>query len=370
MAGEEVATSAAVSAERRARVRRRLADEGFAGLLVTALSNIRYLSGFTGSAGVLVVGYDECDDVFLTDFRYRDQAGDEVDPALEVRIVSKGPVAAAREALKEVGLAPVAFERDHVTVGQWETWREEDGPELLGVEGWVEELRAVKSDEEVAAISLAADVAGAALEEILPLVRPGAVERELALELDRRLVLAGAERPAFETIVASGPRTALPHARPSDRRIAPGDAVLFDFGAVVEGYHSDITRTVALGEPSEEIARVYRIVHEAQRVALEGLRGGLPGRRADALARDVIEEAGYGEAFGHSLGHGIGLEVHEAPRLSRREERELPVGAVVTVEPGVYISGVGGVRIEDDVVLEPHGVRVLTKPAPASLLVL
>jgi len=368
--GEIAASGAAASAERRTRIRHRLADEGFAALLVTALPDVRYLSGFTGSSGVLVVGADERDDVFLTDFRYRDQAGDEIDPALEVRIVSKGPLAGAREALGEAGLAPVAFERDHVTVGEWESWREEEGPELRGVEGWVAELRAVKSADEVAAISRAADVAGAAFEEFLPLVRAGAVERELALELDRQLVLAGAERPAFETIVASGPRAALPHARPSDRRIAPDDVVLFDFGAVVDGYHSDITRTVALGEPPEEIARVYRIVHEAQRVALEGLRGGLPGRQADALARDVIEEAGYGEAFGHSLGHGIGLEVHEAPRLSRLEERELPVGAVVTVEPGVYISGVGGVRIEDDVVLEPHGVRVLTKPAPASMLVL
>lgn len=330
---------------------------------------MRYLSGFTGSAGALVVGADG-DDVFLTDFRYRDQVADELDSAVDVHIVSSALMTAARETVDEAGLAPVAFERARVSVAEWETWREEEGPELRGTEKWVETLRMAKSPGEIAAIERAVAIAEAAFEDVLGLVRPGAVERELAAELDHRLVVGGSERPAFETIVASGPRTALPHARPSARRIEPGDVVLFDFGAVVDGYHSDMTRTVSVGQSDEELARIYEVVHGAQRAAIEGLRPGLSSEEADALGRDPIEEAGYGDAFGHSLGHGLGLEVHEGPRLSSKGSDELAVGSVVTVEPGVYIAQLGGVRIEDDVVLEPEGARVLTTPAPASLVIL
>lgn len=357
-------------AERRTALRHRMSETGAAGFLVVSLPNIRYLTGFTGSAAVLIMSAERPDRL-LTNFLYQTQASEEVDTAVEIVITTDPLLVAARSGQGwEGATGRLLFEGAHMAVADREAWREGEGPELDSVTGWVEELRAVKTHGEQAAIRRAAAVANAAFQDILAEVRPGAIDRALASRLDFLLVAHGAERPAFETIVAFGERSALPHARPGSRVLQRGEIILFDFGAVIEGYASDVSRTVCCGEPDPRLHEIYRIVLEAQRSALEGLRAGLTGRAADALARDPIEAAGYGEAFGHSLGHGIGLEVHEEPRLGRRSDEELRVGMVVTVEPGIYIQGLGGVRIEDDVVVGSNTVEVLTGAPGNELAVL
>lgn len=327
-------------------------------LLVGSPHNRRYLTGFSGSAGWALVTPEAA--VLLVDFRYVDQARAEA-PAFEVVEASPDPLQQLGRVLERLGVLRVGCERDHVTLGQLERLRERaPGVEWLPVAGVVERLRAVKDEEELAAIRRAAGVAERAFREVLAEVRPGIAERDLAAELEYRMRRAGADGPAFDTIVASGPRSALPHGRAGERRLAPGDFVTFDFGARVDGYCSDCTRTVVLGRADEEQRRVYGLVRHAQEAALAAVRAGVRGREVDAAARGVIEAAGMGERFGHGTGHGVGLEVHEAPRLGRASEDVLAPGMVVTVEPGVYISGWGGVRIEDLVVVREDGAEVLT----------
>lgn len=367
MARATLAASASPTARRDA-VRSRLAEVDAEALLVCSLPNIRYLSGFTGSAAVLIVR-GEPPDLFLTDFRYREQAAEEGDAGVEIVSAHEKPTVRAREILDERGVRRIAFERQHMSVAEWEAWRG-TGAKLIGVDGWVEALRAVKAPAEVEAIRRAAQVADRVFAEVLDRVQPGVTERELAAELDYRLVSAGAERPAFETIVAAGERAALPHARPTQRPLTRGDVVLFDYGATVDGYHSDVSRTVACGSPPAEIAAAYEVVIEAQRAAIEGLAPGLGGAEADALARDRIERAGFGDRFLHGLGHGIGLEVHEAPKLGRTSQDRLESHTVVTIEPGIYIERIGGVRVEDDVFVGPRGVEVLTAAPKDALIIL
>lgn len=349
-------------------MRARLAETGADGLLVVALPNIRYLSGFAGSAAVLVVAADP-PDLFFTDLRYRAQIVEEIDPLLEATVVPEKTLSVARKQLRERGVDRLAFERAHLSVAAWESFGEE-GIDLVGADGWVEDLRAVKSPPEIDALRRAARIAADVFEPFLEKLYPGVTERALAAELDRRLIEGGAEGPAFSTTVAFGERAALPHARPSSRRLERGDVVLLDYGAVVEGYHSDLSRTVACGEPPGELAEVYPVVVAAQKAAIAGLAPGREGREVDALAREMIEEAGHGPRFAHSLGHGIGLEVHEAPRLGRTSEDRLEPQMVVTVEPGIYIDQTGGVRIEDDVLLGSRGVEVLTAAPKDELIVL
>jgi Xaa-Pro aminopeptidase len=362
-------TAAAGPAARRRRIPGRLADAGLDALLVTASANVRYLSGFTGSAGLLIVAA-EPPDTFLTDFRYQAQVAVELDPTLEVRIVSDGLLKEARRILDERSARRVAFEREQLTYRSWSDWSRSEGPTLVPVEEWIEAERMVKAESEVDAIRRACRIADETFEVLLGEVKEGITERRLAARLALELVERGADGLSFEPIVAFGERSALPHAHPGPRPLARGDLVLFDFGAVVEGYVSDMTRTVAFGEPSPELRAVYGLVLDAQRAALDGIRAGMSGPEADALARDPIEAAGHGERFGHSLGHGIGLEVHEAPRLSRKSEDRLVAGMTVTVEPGVYLEGVGGVRIEDDVVIREDGLEVLSAAPKDRLIVL
>ncbi len=231
---------------------------------------------------------------------------------------------------------------------------------VVPVADLVEQLRQVKDDTEVAAIGAAAALASEALDSVLPTIAVGNRELDVAARLESALRVRGSEWHPFQTIVASGPRAALPHARSSDRTIGRGELLLIDFGAQLDGYCADITRTVAIGAIDDRQRVVYDLVREAQRRAREGLRAGMTGREGDALARDLIASRGYGEAFGHSLGHGLGLEVHEAPRLAATADGVLPVGAVVTVEPGIYLQGWGGVRLEDDVWLGPGGPVLLS----------
>jgi Xaa-Pro aminopeptidase len=337
-----------------------LTAQGLDALLVQSIPNVRYLTGFTGSSALLLVRSREC--VLVTDFRYAAQAPREVGDAARVEVDQLNLWDRLRRVLGERAGGRLGFEGHIATV------RDRDRLEALGVAGrWeptqelVEQLRMVKDAGEVAAIRAAAQLAQLALAELLPSVRAGEMEFEVAARLEAALRRRRSEWHPFQTIVASGPRSALPHARTSDRVIERGDWLLLDFGAQVDGYCADLTRTVVVGARADERQRgVYEVVRQAQRRALDHLRAGMTGREADALAREVISRHGHGDAFGHSLGHGLGLEVHEAPRLAMTAESPLPAGAVVTVEPGVYFPAWGGVRLEDDVHLAAEGPELLS----------
>ncbi len=350
--------------ERLARLRQSLAASGLDALLVSALPNIRYLTGFSGSSALAVVTPSDC--LLLTDFRYATQVKTEVAP--DVRVVIEGASLWTRlwAVLGDLpGIRVLAFESAHVmhhdaarfldAASEGARWHWRPAINL------VEVLREAKDAGEVARIREAVRIAEAALTATLPAVQVGMTELEVAGQLEHELRRAGSEGFAFETIIATGARAALPHARASRQRIARGDLLLIDFGAIHAGYVSDITRTFVVGAaPTERQREVHAAVREANGSASALVRAGMRGRDADALARDYLDRLGFGAAFGHSLGHGIGLEIHEAPRLARTAESPLPAGAVVTIEPGVYLEGWGGVRIEDDVVLGSDGPEILT----------
>jgi Xaa-Pro aminopeptidase len=340
---------------------RALDAEGLDGLLVTSRANIRYLTGFSGSAAL--VGVTRADVLLVTDFRYDAQARAEAGAV--ARIVVDGTSVWDRffKELPALGaLTWLGFEAHALTVHDAERFSEAGKPwRWKPTTERVERLRVAKDAEEVAAIRCAAALAGEALAATLADVRAGMTELEIAGRLEGALRRRGSEGHPFPTIVASGPRTALPHARTSVRAVAPGEWLLLDFGAQVDGYCADITRTVLVGaRATERQQALYGLVHEAQRRARAGVRAGMSGRDADALARELIAARGCGDAFGHSLGHGLGLEVHEAPRLSKTNADPLPADAVVTIEPGVYLPGEGGVRIEDDVHLAADGPVLLS----------
>ncbi len=328
-------------------------------LLVSAPVNVRYLTGFTGSNGLALVGPHTR--TFITDFRYVEQAAEEVERSFERVRAPQELVEAIADALPEEALR-MGFEDAHVSVRAHERLREllPDRVQLVAADNLVEELRAVKDREEVERIWAASALADGAFEKVLSQGLIGRTEREVAIAIEQEMRLLGAQAPSFETIVAAGPQGALPHAKPRDHQIGPGDLVVIDWGAELDGYCSDCTRTVATGQPDEEVRRVYELVLSAQLKGVESVRGGADCREVDALARAVIDAGGYREQFGHGLGHGVGMEVHEGPRLSQRAEGSLRSGNVVTVEPGIYLPGRFGVRIEDLVVVTGDGCEIIT----------
>jgi Xaa-Pro aminopeptidase len=352
-------------AERQAAVRAAIAAQGLDGVLLQHLPNIRYLTGFTGSAALLLVRADDA--ILISDFRYAVQAGQEVGNAARVEIDPVSVWERLKRILTDATMETLGYESHVATVRDLER--------LAGVRtrlvptgDMVERLRAAKSPEEVAAIRSAARLAEDALAGSLDRIRVGQSEFEVAALLEGALRRRGSEWHPFPTIVASGPRSALPHARTSDRVLGNGDWLLLDFGARVDGYCADLTRTFVVGTaPDGRQQATYQIVRAAQERAVGQLRSGISGRQGDALARDLIAERGFGDAFGHSLGHGLGLEVHEAPRLSALAEEPLPEAAVVTVEPGIYFPGWGGVRLDGDVLLRPDGAELLSG-GPAVLI--
>ena len=326
-------------------------------LLVQKGENRRYVTGFTGSAGLALL--TEADAWLAVDFRYEEQAESEASGWGIIR-GGRDPLGALATALRDRALGRIGFESEFVSYAQVERLREKLAPaELVPVAG-VDHIRWIKDHEEIAAIARAAEIADAAYERLWDQLRPGLSERAAALELEIMMRRLGAERLAFETVLASGPRSALPHGRATDRAIGGGELVTLDFGSVWGGYCSDCTRTVVLGHPDERQRRVHGVVTEALEASLRKIRPGVPCRDVDAHARAVIAAAGFGDAFGHSLGHGVGLDVHEGPRLSPQEDAVLEEGMVVTVEPGIYLPGWGGVRVEDLVVVTEDGCRVLT----------
>ena len=335
-------------------VRTILEERKLDALLVTSAPNIRYLSGFSGSAGMLLL--TPADAVLVTDFRYASQAPAEVGDSARTVIERTNIWDRLGRELTAASIGRLGVEGVHLTLRDARRLAEQGRFTLEPVEDVVEGLRASKSPEEVAAVSRAVDVAQGSLAAVLPTVHPGDRELDVAARLEAALRQRGSEWHPFPTIVASGPRSALPHARSTERVIAPGDWLLLDFGAQVDGYCADLTRTILVGRKADSRQRdVYDTVRQAQARAVQNIRAGMTGREADALARDVIAGHGFGEAFGHSLGHGLGLEVHEAPRLAPTADAPLPAGAVVTIEPGIYLPGWGGVRLEDDVHLGPDG---------------
>jgi Xaa-Pro aminopeptidase len=351
---------------RRERLARRLPELGIDGLLVTRLPNVRYLTGFTGSNGqVLVVPGGA---VFFTDGRYGEQSRREV-PEVE-RVVSRDPLPAAVAAAADRGIGRLGFEAAGVTYRTWEQLRAVDGTELVPVGPEVETLRRVKDRAEVEAIERAQEAADLAFERAVlgGALREGIAERDLALELELAMRRAGADEPGFETIVAFGENAAEPHHHPGDRALARGDVVKLDFGALRDGYRSDMTRTVAFGAPPARLRELHDLVAIAQRAGVAAARDGASTKEVDRAARRVIEEAGLGEAFPHGLGHGVGLEIHEDPFLRWDREEPLAEGMVVTVEPGVYVPGLGGVRIEDMVEITADGCRVLPRSTKELIL--
>lgn len=345
--------------ERQAALIAALHAEGLDGLLVTHLPNIRYLTGFTGSAALLLVRDGAT--TLISDFRYAAQAPAEAGPAAVVEIDQRSVWDRLGRVLEAGPGGSLGIESQSLTVRDAERLSELTRARVVPTADLVERQRAVKSPEEVAAIRMAAELAQEALAEVLPTVRVGQTELEVGSALEAALRRRGSEWHPFPTIIASGPRSALPHARTSGRTLGAGELLLVDFGAQVDGYCADLTRTVVVGARADERQRtIHELVQTAQRRAIEHLRAGMLARDADALAREVIVTRGFGDAFGHSLGHGLGLEVHEAPRLAPNVETPLPPHAVVTVEPGVYFHGWGGVRLEDDVYLGPQGAERLS----------
>ncbi|MGG1400597.1 aminopeptidase P family protein [Bacillus salipaludis] len=339
------------------KLRESFAANGIEGILITSPYNRRYVSNFTGTAGVILISSEKA--LFITDFRYIEQASKQCQGFEIIKFSTAIPEEVAKQA-KQLGINKLGFEADYLTFSEFKSYEKEFEGELLPVSGVIEKLRLIKTDAEIKILKEAADIADAAFKHILDFIRPGKTELEVANELEFFMRRAGATSSSFDTIVASGKRSALPHGVASDKVIETGDFVTLDYGAYYKGYVSDITRTVAVGQPDEKLKNIYEIVLDAQLKGMEGIKPGMIGKEADALTRDYIAEKGFGEYFGHSTGHGIGLEVHEGPALSFRSDLVLEPGMVVTCEPGIYIPGLGGVRIEDDTLVTKTGNEALT----------
>ncbi len=345
----------------------RLDEYGIDAMLVSSEPGERYAVGFKGE-GYVVVAKNECR--YFTDSRYIEAAEKQVtgisvtmtDRAKNYRIL-------IQKAIDDLGIEKLGFEDGYMTVAQYRQLADAFTCELVPAQGLLGALRAAKDEEEIALMTKAQRISEQALKEILKFLRPGVTEKEVAAKLTYDMLRFGAEKMSFDPIVASGPNGSLPHAVPSDRAIQSGEFVTMDFGCVYGGYCSDMTRTVAVGEPTEEMKKVYAVVLEAQLAGIAAEKAGVTGKSVDAAARRVIEDAGYGEYFGHSFGHSVGLEIHEAPNAGSTCEDVIPLGAAVSAEPGIYLPGKFGVRIEDVTIFTADGCVNLTK-APKDLIIL
>jgi Xaa-Pro aminopeptidase len=333
--------------------------QGLDGVLISSLPNIRYLSGFSGSNALLVVTARTA--WFITDGRYTLQSRHEVTGFRRCITRDPFPETIARRRLLR-GSRILGFEAHDVTIAQHRALKHFlQGQVLRPTVDLVESIALTKDPQEIALLKKAISISDRTFAEILNNIRPGMRENEIAARISFLQKSAGADGDAFDTIVASGPRAALPHARPSGRKVRDGDVVILDFGCTVGGYHSDITRTVAIGSASRKAREIYSVVRSAGEEAIKVARSGMPVRELDGVARRHIRRAGYGRCFSHSLGHGLGLHIHERPSVSPLGKETLAAGSVITIEPGVYLPGWGGVRIEDDVLVTERGCRVLTK---------
>ncbi len=354
--------------DRLQRLRREAALEEGEGLFILRPTNLRYLSGFTGADSYGLITGQEA--FFITDSRYTEQASRECPDFDVVRWRDPFPPLGATisDLAGKTGLRSIGFEPAFVCYSLYREIAEALGDvAFVPAEKGVETLRYVKDDREAASIRKAAEIADRAFAALLPRIVPGAAERDLARDLAYEMERLGADGKAFDIIVASGPNGSMPHAVPSRRRLEKGDLITFDFGALCDGYRSDMTRTVVLGRATKKQKERYQLVLEAQQAGISAIRPGRLGKDVDQAAREVIVSAGLGDAFSHGLGHGVGLDIHEEPFMNSRCERRLEKGCVVTVEPGIYLKGWGGIRIEDSLLVEDEGVELLTK-TPKELL--
>ncbi|TYP78924.1 M24 family metallopeptidase [Paenibacillus methanolicus] len=356
-----------MGAVRLQRVREQLDQEGLDALFITSPYNRRYLTGFTGSAGFVLITKEQA--FLITDFRYVNQAQEQAQ-AYEIVQHAANPLDTIAEKLQALQAARLGFEKNHASYAQYQSYAERfQGIELVPTENMVERLRGIKDEAEIGFIKQAIEITDKAFDHILGVIKPGISEREVSAELEYFMRKQGAVSSAYSTIVASGERSALPHGLASSKLIGTNEFVTLDFGANFEGYLSDLTRTVFVGTPSERHKEMYRVVLEANQAALDGVKPGMTGKEGDALGRNVIEGYGYGPYFGHGLGHAFGLEIHEGMRFSAQTEERLEPGMIMTVEPGVYLPGFGGVRIEDNILITDTGIEVLTK-SPKALIAL
>jgi len=345
------------------KLRTSIAEKRLGALLLSQPENLRYISGFTGSSGWLLIS--EQNTILATDFRYMEQAKGE-SPYFEI-IRIKGELRDWLPGLvSDLGWHKLGFEANFISYEVYHKLSEaiktkQVNLELVPTTGIVEQLRSIKEPEELGFITKAVKLVDAAFEQAKAIIRPGITEKEAAWEIEKILRQEGSEGIPFEIIVASGPNSALPHARPTEKTICAGEPVLIDMGARISGYCSDLSRTLFLGKADKTFREIYNMVLKAQATAIEGIESGMNASQADRLARSVVEQAGYGDAFGHGLGHGVGLAVHEFPRLGPSSSDSLADGMVFTIEPGIYFAGQSGVRIEDMVVLENGKAKVLTK---------
>ena len=346
-------------------IRTLISEKGIDSFLVSQQENRRYLSGFSGSSGWLFISQKLA--ILATDFRYTEQARQE---SQDFEIVqTKGETSIwFTQLIQTHGWHTLGFEAQHMSFATYQQLSEiieaeQLDLELIPCQNMVERLRCIKDTMELNTITKAVQLTDAAFNQILATIRPGLTEKELAWDIESFFRQNGAEATAFDIIVASGPNSALPHARPGERHLQPGEPILIDMGARIDGYCSDFTRTICMGKAEDKLQEIYDIVLEAQQAAIDGTKSGMNGAEADKQARTIIEDAGYGDNFGHGLGHGIGLAIHETPSLSRLSSDILDNGTVFTIEPGIYIQGYGGVRIEDTVRLEQGNIKVLTGSA-------
>ncbi|WLR43899.1 Xaa-Pro peptidase family protein [Bacillus carboniphilus] len=349
------------------RLRTRLDELEVEGLLITNSYNCQYMTGFTGSSGVAIITKNHA--AFITDFRYMEQATEQV-KGYEIIEHKQSLIKEVAKFIGKTGIKKLGFEQDSLNYATYSAYKEEmEDIQFAPVSKAVEKLRLIKSEAEIKILKEAVQIADDAFDHILSYIKPGVKETDVSNELEFFMRKNGAVSSSFDKIVASGHRSALPHGVASDKTIQSGEFVTLDFGAYYKGYCSDITRTVAVGEPNEKLREIYDVVLNAQLKGMQEIKPGLTGKQADAITRDYITEMGYGDYFGHSTGHGLGMEVHEGPGLSSRSDEELVPGMVVTVEPGIYIPGIGGVRIEDDTVITESGNESLSH-SPKELIIL
>lgn len=348
------------------RVRQELDKLNAQSMLVTNLKNVRYLANFTGSAGVVFI--TKTKQYFITDFRYSTQAAEQA-KGFEIRIHKNGVFQEISSIIEQEQVETVAIEADEMTVSTYLMIQDLFDADLIETQSIIENIRSVKSEEEISIIKEACEITDQAFEYILTFIKPGVTEIEVANEMERFLKSKGASAMSFDTIVASGVRSSMPHGVASEKVIENGDIITLDFGCYYKGYTSDMTRTIALGSIDPKLEEIYYIVLEAHERVNQAAKAGMTGKELDAVARDYITEKGYGPAFGHSTGHGIGLDVHEQPGINFRNQEPLLVNQVITNEPGIYIEGLGGVRIEDDLVVTEEGSYGLNR-SPKNLIII
>lgn len=333
---------------------------------ITHIPNIRYITGFSGSSAFVIITKNN--NYFLTDFRYKEQSAEQV-KGFEIVVNYQ-----ASEEIKKIfaaeGFKRVGFESTHMTVNGLSALNKANpGVEFVPVAERIEKLTMIKAPEEVELIKKAIEVTDKTFSKLLEIIKPGMKEKDVSAEISYWHKKFGADKDAFDPIVASGWRGCLPHGVASSKIIESGEMVTLDFGCIYNGFCSDLTRTISVGEPSEEMKKIYNIVYDAQQKAINSAKAGMTTKNLDSIARDYIAENGYGDKFGHGLGHGLGIEVHEMPGVSQRTDISLPAGVVVTIEPGIYVEKLGGVRIEDDILITDGGCEVLNK-SPKELIVI